>query len=82
LDTLELNSLNLNIIWGDNQHSFSKLTYLVVENCGGLKYLFLSSMVGSFINLKRLEISKCSLMEEIIDAKGKNNGTDVSKEVS
>jgi hypothetical protein len=81
LDTLELNSLNLNIIWGDNQHSFSKLTNLVVENCGGLKYLFLSSMVGSFINLKRLEISKCSLMEEIIDTKETNNGTDDSEEV-
>jgi hypothetical protein len=81
LDTLELNSLNLNIIWGDNQHSFSKLTNLVVENCGGLKYLFLSSMVGSFINLKRLEISKCSLMEEIIDTKETNNGTAESEEV-
>jgi hypothetical protein len=38
-------------------------------------------MVGSFINLKRLEISKCSLMEEIIDTKETNNGTGESEEV-
>jgi len=38
-------------------------------------------MVGSFINLKRLEISKCSLMVEIIATEEKNNLTDASKEV-
>jgi len=38
-------------------------------------------MVGSFINLKRLEISNCSLMEEIIATEEKNNLTDASKEV-
>jgi len=71
----------LNKVWGDNQQSYYKLTNLVVDNCGELKYLFLSSMVGSFINLKRLEISKCSLMVEIIATEEKNNLTDASKEV-
>ncbi|XP_061339577.1 uncharacterized protein LOC133286205 [Gastrolobium bilobum] len=75
LDTLKLSSLNLNKIWDDSQHSVSKLSNLIVENCGGLKYLFSSTVVGSFINLKRLEISKCHLIDEIIATRERNNGT-------
>ncbi|KEH16689.1 hypothetical protein MTR_0115s0010 [Medicago truncatula] len=32
LDILTLSSLNWNKVWGDNQHSFCKLTNLVVDN--------------------------------------------------
>ncbi|KAJ1435939.1 P-loop containing nucleoside triphosphate hydrolase [Sesbania bispinosa] len=81
LDTLKLSSLNLNKIWDDNQHSMYKLTSLTVENCGGLKYLFSSTMVGSFMNLKRLEISKCPLMNEIIAIEERNYGTSALKKV-
>ncbi|XP_061346314.1 disease resistance protein RPS2-like, partial [Gastrolobium bilobum] len=81
LETLKLSSLNLNKIWDDGQPSISKLTNLIVENCGGLKYLFSSTMVGSFINLKRLEISKCHLMDEIIATEERNNGTASLNEV-
>ncbi|CAJ2639482.1 unnamed protein product [Trifolium pratense] len=49
------------------------LTSLIVESCGGLKYLFSSTMVGSFKNLKHLEISDCPLMEEIIAKEERNN---------
>ncbi|GAU51645.1 hypothetical protein TSUD_414670 [Trifolium subterraneum] len=73
LDTLKLSSLNLNKIWNDNHHSMCNLTSLIVESCGELKYLFLSTMVGSFKNLKQLEISNCPLMEEIIAKKERNN---------
>ncbi|KAK2360643.1 putative disease resistance protein [Trifolium repens] len=67
LETLKLSSLNLNKIWDENQHSmYNKLTILIVENCGELKYLFSSTMVQSFVNLTRLEISNCNLMNEII----------------
>ena len=63
-------SVNLEKIWDDNQSSapylVESLASLTIEECGGLKYLFSSSMVGSLLNLKKLEISKCNMMEEII----------------
>ncbi|PNX79948.1 putative CC-NBS-LRR resistance protein, partial [Trifolium pratense] len=78
LDNLKLSSLNLNNIWNDNLHSMHNLTSLIVDNCDGLKYLFSSSVVGSFKNLKHLEISNCAMMEEII---AKEEGNNASKEV-
>ncbi|XP_039686071.1 uncharacterized protein [Medicago truncatula] len=79
LDTLKLSSLlNLNQIWDDNHQSMCNLTSLVVDNCVGLKYLFPSSLVESFMNLKHLEISNCHMMEEII---AKNDGNNALKEV-
>ncbi|XP_058724247.1 uncharacterized protein LOC131595793 [Vicia villosa] len=73
LDTLELRSLNLSKIWDDNHYSMYNLTSLILENCGGLKYLFSSTVVGSFKNLKHLEIRNCPLMEEIIVKEERNN---------
>ncbi|KAK2400439.1 hypothetical protein QL285_050141 [Trifolium repens] len=79
LDTLKLSSLlNLNKIWDDNYHSMYNLTSLIVDNCGGLKYLFSSTVVGCFKNLKHLEISNCAMMEEIIP---KEEGRGASEEV-
>ncbi|CAI8601837.1 unnamed protein product [Vicia faba] len=71
LDTLKLSSLNLSKIWDD--YSTYNLTSLIVESCGGLKYLFSSTVVGSFKNLKHLKISNCPLMEEIISKEEGNN---------
>jgi len=51
LNILTLSSLNLNKVWGDNQHSFCKLTNLVVDNCGQLKYLFLPSFGWKLVNV-------------------------------
>ncbi|PNX77180.1 putative CC-NBS-LRR resistance protein, partial [Trifolium pratense] len=74
LDSLKLGSLlNLNKIWADNYHSMYNLTSLVVDNCGGLKYLFSSTVVASFKNLKYLEISNCTIMEEVIAKEERNN---------
>jgi len=74
LDTLQLRSLpNLNNIWEDNHQSMGNLTCLIVDNCGGLKYLFPSTLVESFINLKHLEISNCPMMKEIIAKKDINH---------
>ncbi|XP_039690162.1 uncharacterized protein [Medicago truncatula] len=74
LDTLKLSSLlNLNKVWDDNHQSMCNLTSLIVDNCVGLKYLFPSSLVESFMNLKHLEISNCHMMEEIIAKKDRNN---------
>jgi len=74
LDTLKLSSLlNLNQVWDENHQSMCNLTSLIVDNCGGLKYLFPSTLVESFLNLKQLEISNCPIMEEIIAKKDRNN---------
>ncbi|KEH17598.1 NBS-LRR type disease resistance protein [Medicago truncatula] len=74
LDTLKLSSLlNLNKVWDDNHQSMCNLTSLIVDNCVGLKYLFPSTLVESFMNLKHLEISNCHMMEEIIAKKDRNN---------
>ncbi|KAI9112284.1 hypothetical protein K1719_016807 [Acacia pycnantha] len=76
LETLKLNSINLENIWEDDHisiaNSFHKLANLSVEGCSRLKYLFSSSIVGSFPNLKQLEIRECEMMEEIISIEGKN----------
>ncbi|MED6217321.1 hypothetical protein PIB30_016510 [Stylosanthes scabra] len=80
LESLKLSSLGLNKIWKDNRHSFYKLTNLIVENCDGLKYLLSSTMVESFPNLTRLEISKCHLMEEIISAEERDDDDIVTVE--
>ncbi|XP_058724261.1 uncharacterized protein LOC131595803 [Vicia villosa] len=71
LDTLKLSSLNLSKIWDD--YSMYNLTSLIVEDCGGLKYLFSSTVVRSFKNLKHLEISNCPLMEEVIAKEERKN---------
>ncbi|XP_065849320.1 probable disease resistance protein At4g27220 isoform X2 [Euphorbia lathyris] len=46
--------------------SFPTLTSLKVYLCNSLKYVFTTSMVKSLRQLKRLEISHCYLIEEII----------------
>jgi len=63
----------LNKVWDDNHQSMCNLTSLIVDNCVGLKYLFSSSLVESFMNLKQLEISNCPMMEEIIAKEDRNN---------
>ncbi|KEH17599.1 disease resistance protein (CC-NBS-LRR class) family protein [Medicago truncatula] len=74
LDTLKLSSLlNLNKIWDVNHQSMCNLTSLIVDNCVGLKYLFPSTLVESFLNLKYLEISNCLIMEDIITKEDRNN---------
>ncbi|GAU43409.1 hypothetical protein TSUD_398850 [Trifolium subterraneum] len=78
LDTLKLSSLlNLNKIWDSNYDSMHNLTSLIVDNCGGLKFLFSSTVVGSFKNLKHLEISNCAMMEEIIAKEGNGASEEV-----
>ncbi|XP_028789180.1 uncharacterized protein LOC114745197 [Neltuma alba] len=74
LETLKLSSINLEKIWDDHHLSAANcihnLANLIVEDCRGLKYLFLSSLIGSLLKLKHLEISKCEMMEEIIAPSG------------
>ncbi|KAI9112143.1 hypothetical protein K1719_016666 [Acacia pycnantha] len=79
LETLKLSSINLENIWQDDHvsiaNSFHKLANLSVEGCSHLKYLFSSSIVGSFPNLKQVEIRECEMMQEIICIEGRNDTT-------
>lgn len=74
MQTLNLSSINFNKIWDDQTcdlaFSIGKLAYLIVEDCGSLKYLFSSFLVQSLSNLKELDIQKCDMMEEIIATSG------------
>ncbi|KAG5232398.1 disease resistance protein [Salix suchowensis] len=61
-------------IWQDQPGELScwfvRLTSLIVEGCRNLKYLFITSMVESLAQLKRLELHDCVSMEEIIIKNG------------
>jgi len=46
--------------------SFSNLTFLKVEGCSRLSYLFTSSTAKSLAQLQRMEIRKCTSIEEIV----------------
>ncbi|KAL9341503.1 hypothetical protein Peur_064828 [Populus x canadensis] len=74
LEDLKLSSIKVEKIWqdqpGELSYWFPRLTSLIVEGCGNLKYLFTSSMVESLAQLKRLELRDCTPMEEIIIKNG------------
>ncbi|KAJ0034887.1 hypothetical protein Pint_26097 [Pistacia integerrima] len=46
--------------------SIQNLTHLIFRGCGKLKYIFSSSIFKSFVNLRRLEIFRCEVLEEVI----------------
>ncbi|KAB5529216.1 hypothetical protein DKX38_019297 [Salix brachista] len=74
LEDLKLSSIKVEKIWqdqpGELSYWFVRLTSLMVEGCGNLKYLFTTSMVESLAQLKRLELCDCGRMEEIIIKNG------------
>ncbi|KAE9464180.1 hypothetical protein C3L33_03912, partial [Rhododendron williamsianum] len=45
--------------------SFGELTFIRVQNCGRLRNLFQLPIVGCLLQLKRLIISSCGMMEEV-----------------
>ena len=71
---LKLTSIMIEKIWHDPDMGISScipnLTSLVVDGCDNMKSLLSSSVAESFRNLKKLEISNCKLMEEIILTEG------------
>ncbi|RZC01726.1 putative disease resistance protein [Glycine soja] len=50
--------------------SFSNLTYLEVERCNSMLYLFKSSTARSLGQLKRMEIKRCDSIEEVVSKEG------------
>ena len=56
--------------------SFSNLTYLLVQNCKSLLYLFTSSTARSLGQLKTMEISDCDSIEEIVSSTEEGDESD------
>ncbi|KAG4400471.1 hypothetical protein GLYMA_07G065600v4 [Glycine max] len=56
--------------------SFSNLTYLKVESCKSLLYLFTSSTARSLGQLKTMEISWCNSIEEIVSSTEEGDESD------
>lgn len=56
--------------------SFSNLTYLEVERCNSLLYLFTSSTAKSLAQLKRMEIKWCDSIKEIVSKEGDESDED------
>ncbi|XP_060672497.1 probable disease resistance protein At4g27220 isoform X2 [Ziziphus jujuba] len=71
LETLELSLVNVGKIWDNgltvtDSTCFQNLVTLNVNNCGFLKNLFPSSVAANLLQLKRLVVMMCDMMEEII----------------
>lgn len=77
LEKLELFSTNIEKIWPDRFPAMpsgcEKLTNLIVDCCGGLKFLFSSSMVNNLVQLKELKIRDCVSMEGVVNDTGLGN---------
>lgn len=85
LETLNLQALNSGKIWHDHlPASFSgvkNITSLSVEGCVSLKYLMTITMAKSLVNLERLEISNCKLMQAIIISEDRDLKSTLQNEV-
>ncbi|XP_044471570.1 uncharacterized protein LOC123200443 isoform X2 [Mangifera indica] len=70
LENLKLSSIKIENIWVNllqpTPSYIQCLKSLTVEECNGLKFLFSSSMVKSFVQLQKLVICNCKSMEAVI----------------
>ncbi|KAL4318537.1 hypothetical protein GQ457_18G005070 [Hibiscus cannabinus] len=89
LEKLKLDSVSdIKEIWhiddGVPLRSFGvqSLTCLTVKGCHKLKYLFTSSMVKSFVQLKKLKVSRCDEMEEVIEERLMAREEEISSSLS
>ncbi|XP_044475090.1 probable disease resistance protein At4g27220 [Mangifera indica] len=80
LENLKLSSIKIENIWVDLLQPTSSyiqcLKSLTVEECNGLKFLFSSSMVKSFLQLQKLVICNCKSMEAVIFESEELEGAD------
>ncbi|KAK8604920.1 hypothetical protein V6N13_082383 [Hibiscus sabdariffa] len=89
LEKLKLDSVSdIKEIWhiddGVPLRSFGvqSLTCLTVKGCHKLKYVFTSSMVKSFVQLKKLKVSLCDEMQEVIEGGLAAREEEISNSVS
>ncbi|GMI79299.1 hypothetical protein HRI_001599200 [Hibiscus trionum] len=73
-DDLVLSSINIQKAWNHKllaTHSYARnLTCLTIEGCHNLNCLFSSSMVKSFVQLKKLNIENCENVDNVIFVEG------------
>ncbi|XP_044477772.1 probable disease resistance protein At4g27220 isoform X2 [Mangifera indica] len=86
LEVLKLCSVNCEILW-DSQlvaisSCYQNLKSLILNGCGKLQYVFLSSMVKSFERLEHIQICNCSVLKEIISKGVEANKTFVFSRVT
>ncbi|TYH51715.1 hypothetical protein ES332_D10G297400v1 [Gossypium tomentosum] len=71
LQHLELSFVNIHEIWHHpSSPSIGFLSSLQVKRCHNLKYLFPSFLVKDLVQLRRLEILDCNMMEQVIFTDG------------
>ncbi|XP_040957978.1 uncharacterized protein [Gossypium hirsutum] len=71
LQHLELSFVNIHEIWHHpSSPSVGFLNSLRVKRCHNLKYLFPSFLVKDLVQLRRLEILDCNMMEQVIFTDG------------
>ncbi|KAL1834473.1 hypothetical protein ACET3Z_004124 [Daucus carota] len=54
--------------------SFSKLTNLEIKNCSTMEYLFCNSVAKCLMQLEKLSIFNCPMMEVIVKNEGRSGG--------
>ncbi|XP_039010179.1 uncharacterized protein LOC120138852 [Hibiscus syriacus] len=74
LEDLELSSISIQRAWKHKllaTHSYAQnLTCLTIRGCHNLNCLFSSSMVKSFVHLKKLTVENCENVENLIFLEG------------
>ncbi|KAG2380281.1 uncharacterized protein HKW66_Vig0170600 [Vigna angularis] len=60
----------------ENAIMFPRLSYLKVESCNSLPYLFTSSTAKGLAELKTMKIKECKVIEEIVSKEGKESDED------
>ncbi|KAE8673811.1 Vitamin E pathway protein 5 isoform 1 [Hibiscus syriacus] len=74
LEDLELSSISIQRAWKHKllaTHSYAQnLTCLTIRGCHNLTCLFSSSMVKSFVHLKKLTVENCENVENVIFLEG------------
>ncbi|KAK8508819.1 hypothetical protein V6N12_034921 [Hibiscus sabdariffa] len=73
-EDLELSSISIQLVWKHKllaTHPYAQnLTCLTIEGCHNFNCLFSSSMVESFVHLKKLKVENCEDVENVIFVKG------------
>ncbi|KAF8028500.1 hypothetical protein BT93_E1197 [Corymbia citriodora subsp. variegata] len=74
LETLKVFAMsNIDMIW-DNQVYFRHLKTLDVSSCDGLSHIFTPTIVGNLVELKKLTITNCKILTQVMVDEGGEEG--------
>jgi len=82
LKELEISHLNqLTHVWSNAMHGFQNLESLTISSCDSLRHVFTPPVIRAIINIGKLEIQSCKLMEYLVtDEEGGDEGSHINKE--